>query len=287
MRRIALTLSLLACVCTQGFAAAPLETASVGKPSMEAARGQVKNQPHKRYPGLVKVELPKMSALQCSGNLLVLLDASEREEGVWVAPEVQWVHKDSADSIRFEGLDPERASGSEDTKSEKIKYHIVVSGRSTVSSLIALNVQEACSVKGKGLGSKMQELRSSTTGSVYLEGYVGLKKIVHTGKGRVQVTWLDTPILQLEATHGSMHFAGVVEDMRIRVFGDVRVDAVSVRAGNVWADVSGQSLLRLGADAHVNVYATEQGQVVGPKEPVFFNKSALANSFTVFESPFL
>ena len=132
-----------------------------------------------------------------------------------------------------------------------------------VHRLSRIQAYDATSITAKDFNAKQLSISTNNSGSIKIDGKVGLQRITAAGPGIVNIRWIDTKSLVVSAKGGAkIKLAGVAQQMRARLTGHSELDGQYLRCQHVivqtrkyaQAKVTAIKTLRAFALGNSNVY---------------------------------
>lgn len=129
---------------------------------------------------------------------------------------------------------------------------------------------------------------NNTSGFINFTGNVRLHRLKQIGNGETRITWINAKDLNVSGQAGSIHLAGVVNNLKVHVHGDLLFDGEYLRSNKIWAHAHDSALLKLMPLNTLNASSANQAQIAYyhflPKEKV--SVFATESSNVLFVNPF-
>lgn len=125
----------------------------------------------------------------------------------------------------------------------------------------------SASFAGKQVRSQGLSVEDQSTGFLWLSGVIPLRHLARTGLGQVNIRWIDSPELDIRASSGQMHLAGVVEQLTAQLSGGSILDSKFLRAQHAWIKTCGRAKASVLALQDLHLFAHEQSTIDYYKKP--------------------
>jgi hypothetical protein len=101
----------------------------------------------------------------------------------------------------------------------------------TVPNLVSLRATGSSNITSKNLVSDGLELIADSYGAMHIEGKMNIKAISQLGYGKIDVSWVSSPQLEVDCSApGPVYIAGVTNSLVARVHNGANLDARYLRA---------------------------------------------------------
>lgn len=155
---------------------------------------------------------------------------------------------------------------------------VKIYSRDKFRELQSLNLMEESQLVAKKIHAHQLDITSETSGPILLSGVAGIRKITHSGTGKLEAFWLDSKQLQVEASSGKVVIGGVVPQLYIHSSGDATVDASGLTAKYAWIKSDDTSYTKIRVSELVSMMGSKQSLVENYANSEFINELAKAES---------
>ena len=171
------------------------------------------------------VSMEHVSALACSGDAQIHMDATSKKSGVWVYSGASVMVSVEDKALVIHG-------GASDVKHEKSK-EVIIYGAKWVNALESVTLHDRCQLHAKGYKA-LTRLESHTEANVHLDGIMPISDIRQTKNNQISVTWVDSDTLWSVSSAGRLFLAGKANQVRVIAKGGSRTNLQHLQASSLW-----------------------------------------------------
>jgi hypothetical protein len=138
-------------------------------------------------------------------------------------------------------------------------------------NLTLLCLYDSANLTANALDSPYLLIEASDDSQVYIRGDVGVFQLsVPNGNPYVDISWINSRNLMVEANGGSISLGGTIQFMQARLSGNTQLEAKRLRADKIWIYATDNALAELVALRTLRAFADSNSNVLYYKKPNYF-----------------
>lgn len=238
VRSVCVAILLGSCTCQ---AAAPIAPIDAHKKTSEKTPSMLK----------VDISMEHVSALTCSGDAQIHMDATSKKSGVWIYSGASVMVYAEDNALVIHG----GAHGSGHEKSKEV----IIYGEKWVNALESVALHDRCQLHAKGYKA-LKRLESHTEANVHLDGIMPISDIRQTKNNEISATWVDSDTLWSVSSAGRLFLAGRANQVRAIAKGGSRMNFEHLQVSSFWLYATDESVVRSMDIPNQNVFLEGRGQ---------------------------
>lgn len=117
------------------------------------------------------------------------------------------------------------------------------------------------SIEAKNMDNPHLNIEDYSSGDVTMTGVLGIRRIIQTRYGKINIRWLKTPDLTIMSDTGNVTIAGVAGRMRAKLGHHAILDAQQLRADNVWVSTEEHAVAQINPLNVLHAFATDHSSI--------------------------